>query len=105
MVNIQLRISLAGPSWDARLSPVRPQVTVPEKDARERFTRLAGKAIDLAMPRIKLTEKQRIALIAEYLSGARIDFLANKYGVHRSYPRQLFKRHAKAAELRISKAA
>jgi hypothetical protein len=35
-----------------------------------------------------------MSLLAEYRNGARIDFLPTKYGVHRSYPRQLFKRYA-----------
>lgn len=38
------------------------------------------------MRRISLSQDRRIALLAEYLAGARIDFLAAKYGVHRSYP-------------------
>ena len=44
--------------------------------------------------RIKLTETQRAALLSEYIAGARIDFLARKYGVDRSYPRVLFKRYS-----------
>ncbi len=46
------------------------------------------------MPRVSLSHDRRIALLAEYLAGARIDFLAVKYGVHRSYPRHLFRRYS-----------
>jgi hypothetical protein len=49
---------------------------------------------DIQMPRVSLSHDRRIALLAEYLAGARIDFLAVKYGVHRSYPRHLFRRYS-----------
>ena len=105
MVNIQLSLCQTGTFvWSPVDAGPGRHLTVPEMDKAGRFTGRGCTAIPAAMPRIKLSQKQRLALIAEYRAGARIDFLAAKYGVHRSYPRQLFKRQAKEAE-RLPKAA
>jgi len=103
MVNIQLTVCHRR-TRSVDLIEVEPKSSQKWTTPRS-FTFISLTAIRAAMARIKLTRKQRLALIAEYLAGARIDFLATKYGVHRSYPRQLFKRQAKIAQARLPEAA
>ena len=103
MVNIQLTVCQRR-TRPADLIEVEPKSSQ-KWTTRRSFTFISLTAIRAAMARIKLTRKQRLALIPEYFAGARIDFLATKYGVHRSYPRQLFKRQAKIAQARLPEAA